>query len=242
MDAREDGRFRSTRWSLVQAAGRSRTPGARRALGELCEAYWPPLYAFVRRRGHDEHDARDLTQAFFERLLEKEDLRAADPERGRFRAFLLTSLRHFLANQWDAQQAKKRGGGRTSLSLDFELVERGLAPSLTDHRTPEAEFDRAWALQVLAEAARALESSYRTRGQGALFEALRPTLAGASLPYREIAERLSMNEGSVKVAAHRLRRRYRLEIEKQIEETVGSANEVQAEWQELFAAVREPRP
>jgi DNA-directed RNA polymerase specialized sigma24 family protein len=141
--------FATTRWSLVVAAGQRNSPQSSAALATLCETYWYPLYAYVRRRGHEADEAQDLTQAFFSRLLEKNDFAAADPERGRFRSFLLTSLKHFLANEWDRNRAEKRGGGRAVLSIDFGTAEERYRAEPSHDLTPEKIFERRWALLLL---------------------------------------------------------------------------------------------
>src|SRR5882672_3075519 len=168
--------FLTTRWSLVLEAGKPSNETSRRALSELCETYWYPLYAFVRRRGYRREDAQDLTQAFFARLLEKQVVVAADPARGRFRSFLLGSLKNFLANEWDRELTQKRGGGRALLSLDFQLADVRFVREPVTHATPEKEFERNWAVAVLERALARLQSEYETRGKQALFTRLKPAL------------------------------------------------------------------
>jgi DNA-directed RNA polymerase specialized sigma24 family protein len=230
--------FATTRWSLVRAAGRRASPEAERALAALCETYWYPLYAYARRRGLDAEAAGDATQGFFARLLEKGDLAVADRTRGRFRSFLLAAFGHYLANERDRERALRRGGGRPTLSLDFDAGESryGLEPA--DEATPERIFDRRWALTLLDRAFARLRDEYGLAGKGDLFEALRPALAGdRGAPYVEVAARLGMTEGAVKVAAHRLRSRCGEVIRAEIAETVGSAEEVEDELRQLFAAL-----
>lgn len=231
--------FPETRWSLVLRGGRSDTPQARNALEELCLAYWPPIYAFVRRAGHRPHDAEDLTQAFFARLLEKNWLAAADRSRGRFRSFLLTALKHFLANEWDRAQAEKRGGGAVFLTMDTALAESCLAGEAEGALTPEKLFDRRWALTLLEQVLQRLRDEYRGEGKQDLFAELKPTLTEASreVPYARLADRLQMSEGAVKVAVHRLRRRYRELIRALIAETVSRPEDVEDELRNLFAAL-----
>ena len=238
--------FATTRWTLIAAAGKTATPEARKALSELCRLYWYPLYAFVRRRGYDADEALDLTQGFFTRLIEKNDLAAADPARGRFRSWLLASVKHFLSNEWDRASAQKRGGGRAVYSLDIDAddAERRYRHEPSHSLTPERIFDRRWALTTLEQALGELERHSAAEGKAALFEALRPTLTsnatGDATPYRDVAERLGMTEGAVKVASHRLRQKYRDLLRRGIAETVKSPEEVDDEIRDLFAALGQP--
>ena len=235
--------FATTRWTLVAAAGKTTTPEARHALSELCRLYWYPLYAFVRRRGYDADEALDLTQGFFTRLIEKNDLAAADPARGRFRSWLLASVKHFLANEWDRATAQKRGGGRAVFSIDIDPddAERRYRHEPSHSLTPERIFDRRWALTMLEQALEGLKAECDREGKAELFEALRPTLTGDSggdaAPYRDVADRLGMTEGAVKVSAHRLRRQYRELLRRNIAETVDGPDGVDDEIRDLFAAL-----
>lgn len=234
--------FLTTRWSVVLAAGQGDQPRSRKALEELCEGYWRPLYAYVRRRGHDREAARDLTQGFFTLLLEKNAVRGADPSRGRFRAWLLGALKHHLANEWDRERALKRGGGRALLSLDFERADEELALEPADPRTPEHAFERDWALAVLARAFAQLERAWTERERAPLFEALRGSLVagGTTESYRLIGERLGLSEGAVKVAAHRLRRSFREALRAEIAETVEGEAELEEELRHLIEALGAP--
>lgn len=229
--------FATTRWSLVAAAQDPAAPESRQALADLCAAYWYPVYAYVRRRGHDHHRAQDLTQAFFARLLEKNDLADADRTRGRFRSFLLTACQHFLANQHDYAKAKKRGGGRSHVALDFADADYRYAREPAHDDTPERLFDRRWALDLLDRALTELRGEYEESGRGKLFEALKGTLTGGSEAYAELAESLDMSEGAVKVAVHRLRQRYRDRLRAAIAETVEKPEDVDDEVRDLFAAL-----
>lgn len=237
-----DARFATTRWSLVLEAGRGRGAQAEDALARLCRNYWYPLYAFVRRRGHPPHDAQDLTQEFFARVLAQQTVGQADPQRGRFRTFMLTALTHFLADEWEKQRAQKRGGGREIVSLDLAAAERRFAhePAAPED-APDRAFDRQWALALLDTVLAQLESEYANRGKAALFAALRPALTTPrdGQPYAEIASQLGVSEGAVKVAAHRLRHRYRELVQAAIDETVASEKEAADELQHLFRALGE---
>jgi RNA polymerase sigma factor (sigma-70 family) len=231
--------FATTHWSLVAAAQEPDTPAAREALADLCRAYWFPVYAYVRRRGHDRHKAEDLTQAFFARLLEKNDLAAADKTRGRFRTFLLTACQHFLANQHDYARAKKRGGGKVPLSLDFAAAEGRYANEPADPETAERAFERRWALELLDAALAELRAEYVESGRGKLFDTLKGCLAagGADAAYADLAAELGMTEGAVKVAVHRLRQQYRDRLRSAIARTVADEADVDDEVRDLFAAL-----
>jgi RNA polymerase sigma factor (sigma-70 family) len=231
--------FLTTHWTVVLAAGRGDSPPAREALASLCQVYWYPLYAYVRRRGYSAHDAEDLTQAFFLCLLEQQSLANADPNRGRFRAFLLGAMNHFLATEWARLCAQKRGGGRKILSLDVAAAERRFDLEPADNDTPDKAFERAWATALLNEVLNRLESEYRDDGKAALFDVLKQTLAGAreSQPYITLAAQLNMTEGAVRVAVHRLRSRYRDLLQKEIAATVSSPGDVRAELAHLFKVI-----
>jgi RNA polymerase sigma-70 factor (ECF subfamily) len=236
------GRFATTRWSVVAAAGRGASPEAHEALATLCRTYWYPLYAYARRRLASAEDARDLTQEFFARLLEKEYLQAADPRRGKFRSFLLTAFQRFLAKDRDRAAAQKRGGGRPVLPLDFREGERLYRQEPADPATPEILYERRWALRLLEQTLGRLREELTRAGKQNLFEALKGTLTGdeAVGPYADIAGRLGLSEQAVKVAVHRLRRRYAELLRAEIAQTVASAEDVADELRDLFNAVRRP--
>ncbi|MBM3891070.1 MAG: RNA polymerase sigma factor, partial [Verrucomicrobia bacterium] len=198
------GAFLTTHWSVVLRAGRSDSTRARDALAQLCEAYWYPLYAYVRRRGHSPHDAQDLTQEFFARILERHDIARASPERGRFRSFLLASLNHFLANEWDKARAKKRGGGQTLLRLDDKDAEGRYAIEPADDAAPDKLFERRWALTLLERVLARLREEFVTAGKTKLFERLKGfmTSEGGDTNYAQAGAELGMTEGNVKVAVH----------------------------------------
>ena len=231
--------FETTHWSMIQAAVDPQASHCREAMQQLCERYWFPLYAFARRRGCDSNESQDLIQAFFLRVLEKDLLARADRDRGRFRNFLLASLKNFLANESAKATALRRGGETPPLSLDFRDAEGRLAHEAIDSLTPEAHFHRQWALAVLQRAVEKLTSEFSEEGRSDLFETLRPYLSASSerLPYAAAAEQLGMTTDAVKVAVHRLRRRYRRRLEAEIVDTVSSPAEVDEEIQELFHAL-----
>ena len=236
-DARQ---FASTRWSLVAAAGQGRSDASREALATLCQLYWYPLYAYARRRLPSPHDAQDLTQAFFAELLEKDYLQAADPRRGKFRSFLLTAFKHFLSRQRERANAQKRGGGRSPVSLDFEAGECRYRREPADHATPEAIYERRWALAILEQALARLRQEMTDAGKGKQFECLKGALEGEGPleTHAQIAGQLGLSEQAVKVAAHRLRRRYQELLRAEIAQTVTTPEEVEDELRDLFAAVR----
>lgn len=228
--------FHTTRWSVVLAAGGDASR-AQPALTTLCRAYWYPLYAFVRRQGVAPHDAQDLTQEFFARLLEKEWLASVQRERGRFRSWLLAAMKHFLANEWDKSRAKKRGGGIAFVSIDEMSAESRYAHEPADTTTAETLYDRRWALTLLDRVLARLREEFVAAGKLAHFEALKGALTGDRTPYSEIATALGTTEGAVKVAVHRLRERYRDIIRAEIAETVSTPAEVEDEMRHLLAAL-----
>jgi RNA polymerase sigma-70 factor (ECF subfamily) len=231
------GGFETTQWSIVLAAGRGASGDAREALAALCERYWYPVYAFVRGRGHGADEAEDLTQAFFAKLLEKRYVRDADPERGRFRSFLLAAVTHFLSNERDRETALKRGGGRAVVSLDAENAEGRYRLEPSHDMTPERVFRRRWALTLLERAVVRLREEAERAGQAERFERLKACLTGDAVPHAEVAAALGMSEGAVKVAVHRLRRRYRELLRAEIADTVANPAAVDDELRELFAAL-----
>ena len=228
----------TTHWSIVLAAGRTDTTRAHGALEKLCRIYWRPLYAYVRRRGYSAHDAEDLTQEFFARLLKREDVATVSPDRGKFRSYLLGAMNHFLADEWDKARAQKRGGGKV-VPLDLSAAESHYPGQEADALTPEKLFDQRWAVTVLEEVHRRLRQDYDDQGKAELFEALRFSLMGerSAVPYAELASKLAMSEGAVKVAVHRLRQRYRTLLRKLIAETVATPEEVEAELRHLQQAL-----
>lgn len=232
------GKFATTRWSLVRATGGNH-PDASEALATLCRAYWYPLYAYVRRRGFQPADAQDRTQAFFAHLLEGERFQMADPERGRFRSFLLKSLQNFLSGQRRRNRAEKRGGGRSALPLDFDQGEERYLREPADTDTPERLFERRWAMTLLESTLTRLRQEYDQSGKAPLFVALQPHLHGDPdrVPLVDLASSLGMSPDALKVAAHRLRRRYRVLLRQEIAETVDSPDEVDDELRRLMDAL-----
>lgn len=220
------------------AAGRRSTPQADRALEELCRTYWFPLYAYVRRRGHTKEDAEDLTQAFFARFLAKNDLEGLRAERGRFRAFLLASLKHFLANEWDKSQRQKRGGGTAHLSLDWQTADTQFQVAATQEPSPDRAFDREWAVALLAKVIERLRAECEGEGRGKQFAELKVFLTAGkgTLSHAEAARALGLDEGAVRVAVHRLRKRYRQLLRDEIAQTLADPAAVDEEMRALFGA------
>ena len=233
--------FATTHWSLVGAAkgdeaSRSR---AREALEELCRAYWYPLYAFVRSGGYSAVDAQDLTQAFFARIIETGGFASAEPERGRFRSYLLGAMKHFLANEWHRAQTQKRGGQVRFIEFDALAPEARYAEASKQSDNPEHLFDREWALETIAGALQALRDEMVKAGKSEQFDALKGSLSGEDeSPREEIAAQLEMSEGAVKVAVHRLRQRYRKLLRAAIAETVSNEADLDDEMRYLVAVLR----
>ena len=231
--------FVTTHWSVVLSAGEKDSPQRSAALDELCRSYWYPLYAYVRRRGHSPEDAQDLTQEFFARLLTRNWVGLADPEKGRFRTFLLTAMNHFLADNWDRLKAQKRGGGQRVLPLDVATAESRFRLEPADPLTPEKAYERRWAQTVLETVFEQLRVAYAAEGKAALFAELKGSLtqARAAVPYAELALRLKVSEGALRVGVHRLRERYRELLRKEIAHTVAGPEEVEEELHYLFRAL-----
>ncbi len=229
--------FKTTRWSLVLAAADPADTQGHDALEALCRAYWPPLYAYLRRRGNSTEQAQDLCQGFFERLLTDNTLSNADRDRGRFRSFLLTALKHFAANAHRDANALKRGGGFALEPLDLERVEHRLSASDSDD--PEVVYERQWAATVLDRVLGRLRADYKRGGRERLFDMLSPHLTGTgdSKPYADICVELSMSEGAVKVAVHRMRKRYGRLLRDEVAETLSDPKEVDDELRSLLGAL-----
>ena len=231
--------FATTHWSVVLAAGGRTSLESREALETLCSLYWYPLYAYVRRRGYGAEEARDLTQGFFVRLIEKDVVRTADRNRGKFRSYLLGALKHFLANEWDRAHAQKRGGDRRAVPVDIEGAESRYRLEPADEVTPEKLFERHWAVTLLELAVSQLREEFIREGKEHIFDGLREFLGGADpgRPYGPVAADLGMTEAAVKMAVHRMRRRYRELLRAEIARTVVSPGQIDDEIRHLFAVL-----
>ena len=231
--------FGTTHWSVVLEAGDGSSPQAEAALTRLCQTYWLPVYAFVRKRGHSPEQAQDFTQAFFANFLEKQHVIKADRERGRFRSFLMTSVENFLRNEHDRAQAQKRGGGRQILSLDEQDAEaRYLCEPMTE-TDPAKAFEQRWAATLLNTVLSRLQTEFGDTGRADLFEALQAHLWGDadSTPYPELAERFGLTLANVKTTAHRLRQRYRELLREEIAHTVSLPGQIDDEIRHLMKVV-----
>jgi RNA polymerase sigma factor (sigma-70 family) len=231
--------FVTTRWTVVLSAGRKSSPQPDRALGELCQTYWYPLYAYVRRQGTSKEDAEDLVQAFFARFLEKNYLEGLSAGRGKFRAFLLASLKHLLANEWDKTQRQKRGGGAQHLSLDWQSADERFHLDPPDASSPDKTFDREWALTLLERVITRLRDECVAGGKEKLFEQAKGFLmvGEAAIPYAQAAQTLGVEEGAVRVAVHRLRKHYRELFRDEIAQTLDDPAQIAEELRSLQAAL-----
>jgi RNA polymerase sigma-70 factor (ECF subfamily) len=231
--------FFTTRWTVVLSAGNKASPQSDQALGELCQSYWFPLYTYVRRQGHSKEDAEDLVQAFFSSFLEGNYLAQLKAERGKFRAFLLACLKHFLANEWDKSQRQKRGGGVRVLSLDWQSAEQRFSIDPPDHESPDRAYDRQWALALLERVILRLREEFATPEKAALFEQAKGYLmvGSSAIPYEEAARALNMEESAVRVAVHRMRKRYRELLREEIAQTLSAPGEVEEELRALRLAL-----
>jgi len=240
MDFPRGERFPPTRWSQVLlAATREATAERQGALADLCGSYWDPLYAFARHMGYSADDARDLTQGFFAVLLEKEYLQEADRKRGKFRSFLLAAFKHYIANENDRARARKRGGGQTPLAIEPHAAEEWYRAEPADDRTPEKIFELRWALTVLHRALARVRAEYAARGQREYFAHLEGVLMGEerAIPYGRIAAELGTSEGALRVAAHRLRQRFRAQLRSEVGQTLADPQQADEEIRYLLAAV-----
>ena len=229
--------FRTTHWSVISAAGAEDSVGARKALEQLCTLYWFPIYAFIRRWGHSTHAAQDLTQDFFFRLLDKRHIERADRNRGRFRTFLLTSVKHFLADQHDRAHAEKRGGGQVPVSIDVEIAEGRYLAEPVENETPEKVYERRWANTLLERVVAQLGADFAETGKSEFFKELTPFLWGrkSGTPYREIGDRFGMTESAVKMTVSRLREKYRQLLQVEIAHTVATPEEIEDEIRHLIS-------
>ena len=232
--------FATTQWNIVRAVNHDNATAANKALQELCQTYWYPLYTYVRRQGNDANVAADLTQAFFADLLQRDDLKAVDPDLGKFRSFLLTALKHFLLNQWDKSRAQKRGGGKIPLSLDFGEADNRyrLEPSHT--QTAELIYQKQWAQTLLDRVTDTLRQEFSQRGKAHQFDKLKKFLSGKNRheTIGEAADQLGMSAVAVKVAVHRMRQRFGEILRSEIESTVSTPEDVESEIQQLFDVFR----
>jgi len=230
------GTFPTTHWSVVLNSGGA-SPASEAALEELCRVYWRPLYVFLRRKGNAPHDAQDLVQGFFERLLERKDLATVGPEKGRFRTYMLTALRNFMIKRAEHDRAVKRGGGKVLIPLDADEVERTSLPDLSTE-SPESAYDRQWARTALGRALARLRGEHIARNKEALFESLVPFLEGADPnEYEAVGQRLSMKKGTVAVTIHRMRGRLQELLRAEVLQTVGNSADADVELRELLEAL-----
>jgi RNA polymerase sigma-70 factor (ECF subfamily) len=231
-------KFSTTRWTMIVAAGLKSDERAHVAMEDLCQVYWYPLYAHVRRRGYTKEDAEDLTQSFFMRLLENNPLNGLSPERGRFRAFLLAALKHFLANEWDKARSQKRGGKVKILSIDCGDAESRYLTDTTDNLSPDKLYDRTWAMTLLNRVLQKLEI---INTDNPYFHDLKPCLTAerSALNYADVATKLGISEGAVRVAIHRMRRQYRETLRSEIADTLANPNQLEEEIQALFSSFSE---
>jgi RNA polymerase sigma-70 factor (ECF subfamily) len=238
-DAPARGDFTTTHWSVVLAAGHSSSAGSQAALEKLCRTYWYPLYVYARRQGYNPDDAQDLTQDFFARLLRKDYFDHADPQRGRFRTFLLSSLKRFLINDWEKRHAIKRGGVQSFLVWDSKATESRYQNDPITDSTPETIYEKRWALALLDQAVARLKDEFSTDGKAAQFEGLKGLLWGekAAPAYAEVAVELGLSVGALKVAVHRLRHRFRQLLRDEVAHTVGSPDQVDDELRHLIAVI-----
>jgi RNA polymerase sigma factor (sigma-70 family) len=235
------GDFMTTHWSVVLQAGQSHSPQATAALEALCRSYWYPLYAYARRNGHSPHDAQDLTQEFFARLLEREYLKLANPQQGRFRTFLLTSLKRFLINDWKKRHRTKRGGGKEVFSLDEATAESRFVSEPAVAQPSDPLYDQGWARILLERTLAALRAEFEQARKLDLFERLKVYVWGerSALTHTAMAAQLGMTEGAVKVAVHRLRQRYGELLRAEVAQTVTTAVEVDEELRYLVSVIRD---
>lgn len=223
--------FTTTHWSMVLAAGEDPSPGSSAALERLCRTYWQPLYAYARRLGHQPEEAQDLVQAFFARLLEKRFLETADPQRGKFRSYLLSAFKHFVANEWRRENTIKRGGRAVITSIELEQAEDAYRREPADSLTPQDVYEKRWVLSLLENVFAQIRREYAGQEKQRLFDSIKGQLTGdaAGCTYQEMADRLGMTEGAIKVAVHRLRKRFKEALVAEVADTVASPEQVEEE-------------
>ncbi len=233
------GVFATTNWTVVLSAKGSTAPGQAAALEQLCQTYWYPLYAYVRRRGYSHEDAQDLIQGFFAQLLDRRSFGRVSPDKGKFRSFLLASLGYFLADDRDRNRARKRGGGQPIISIEAQEAEDRYRLEPVEQNTPEKLFERRWALAILEHVLKRLEMEYAASGKSALFQELQPFLLGDKShgTYQESAVKLGSTEGAIKMAVSRLRQRYRELFREIIAQTVADPSEIEEEFSHLFSVI-----
>ena len=236
-------RFGSTKWSLVLAAGRQSSPDSAQALETLCQIYWYPLYAFARRRGQTAQQAEDATQGFFAEVFEKQYFRSANPQRGRFRSFLLTMFKRFMSTEMQRYSAAKRGGGTSTLSIDFPTGERRYLLEPEDRWTAEKLYDRRWALTLLDRVLNQLRDSYVAKGKAEFFDRAQVFLTGdvGGERYADVAGKLQISPGALRVAVHRMRGHYREMLIAEVAQTLQNPNESENELEYLRSAIRGER-
>ncbi|MDB6040139.1 MAG: hypothetical protein JWM99_3980 [Verrucomicrobiales bacterium] len=234
------GVFATTHWTVVLDAGKGSSPRSDAALAKLCETYWYPLYAYARRQGNSVEDAEDLTQQFFARFLGKNYIEKADRDRGKFRTFLLGSMKNFLVNEWKHSARLKRGGGHSFVPLDLDVAEGRYATEPIAETDPENSYDKQWAVALIEQVFTTLRREYAALEKSALVEELKPFVWGeeSSASYAEIGHKLNMAEGTVKVAVHRLRQRFRELLRAEVAQTVSRPEEIDGELRHLIAVIR----
>ena len=232
-----DPQFTTTHWSVVLLAGQADSPHATEALEKLCRTYWYPLYVYVRRQGNSPEDAQDLTQNFFSRLLEKNYFAKADPDRGKFRTFLLRSMKNFLVNEWKRAGRVKRGGDLTFLSFDANVAEDRYAAEPANESNPDTAYEQRWAVTLIEQVLTALRQEFNAADKARLFEELKGFIWGdkSTASYAEIAGHLNLTEGTVKVAVHRLRQRFRELLRAEVAHTVARPEDVDDELRYLIS-------
>jgi len=233
--------FVTTRWSVVLSAGRKSSPNSEKALSELCTAYWFPLYAFVRKRVNQKEEAENLTQAFFEKFLKKNYLGQLSPDQGKFRAYMLAALKNFLANEWDRKKRLKRGGSKPTLPMDWQAADSRYRSDRCEVQSPEKLFDREWALALLEKVILSLQNEYDQTNRSLFFKLAKPFLspAGHTDTYATVAKEMKMDEGAVRVAVHRMRKRYRELLREEIAQTLTDPTHVDEEYQAHREALRQ---
>lgn len=240
IDPLGQGAFVTTRWSMIIGAQERDPFESNAALEKLCATYWHPVYVFIRRSTPDEHTAKDLTQGFFEKFLQKEFFRDADRNRGRFRSFLLTCVKHFLANEWDKQRTQKRGGGAVPLSIDQLIDESGVEPVVDPSLTPDRSYERQWAHSLLETVKSKLESEFANAGRTKIYRSLHVYLSGGrgQEPYQVVAQELEMSVDAVKKNVERMRRQFGQLLRDEIAETVLHPSEIEDELRFLREALK----